>query len=263
MKNEQIDKGKDIDWGKASQDYARFRPGYPQSFFDLLAMLEVGLSGQKILDLGTGTGVLARAFAARGAQVSGVDIAAGQIEAARQLSAESNLTVDFLVSPVEEIDFPPDTWDVVSVGQAWIYFNERVLVPKLQSMLKPRGKLVLTHLNWLPQEDETMRQSEALVLKYNPAWGAAGYNGDVQPNFSPGLAALRLTTFHCYSVALPFTRESWRGRIRASRGVGASMTPEQMAAFDEEHARLLDKIVPPEFTILHQIVLHIYENVKA
>jgi hypothetical protein len=54
-------------------------------------------------------------------------------------------------------------------------------------------------------------------------------------------------------VAVPFTRESWRGRIRASRGVGASMSPEQVAAFDSEHAELLDRIAPPAFRLTHRV----------
>ena len=58
-----IDSGKEIDWGKTSKDYARFRPGPPDSFFRKLSALDVGLKGQKVLDLGTGTGVIAHQFA--------------------------------------------------------------------------------------------------------------------------------------------------------------------------------------------------------
>jgi 2-polyprenyl-3-methyl-5-hydroxy-6-metoxy-1,4-benzoquinol methylase len=54
----------------------------------VLAALGIGQPGQRILDLGTGTGVLARAFAKRGAVVTGVDIAANQIAAAAALAAQ-------------------------------------------------------------------------------------------------------------------------------------------------------------------------------
>ncbi len=44
-----------------------------------------------------------------------------------------------------------DSFDVVSAGQSWMYFDTAVLVPKLRRMLRDRGRLVLTHLNWLPR----------------------------------------------------------------------------------------------------------------
>ena len=51
-----IDAGRSIDWGKTSQDYDRYRPGPPDSFYRKLQALDVGLPGQSLLDMGTGTG---------------------------------------------------------------------------------------------------------------------------------------------------------------------------------------------------------------
>ena len=60
-----------------------------------------------------------------------------------------------------------------------------------------------------------------------------------------------------YDELIPFTRKTWRGRIRACRGIGATQTPEQVRTFDEEHARLLAKTAAETFTILHRIDAHI------
>ena len=43
----------------------------------------------------------------------------------------------------------------------------------------------------------------------------------------------------CYDEAIWFTREEWRGRMRALRGIGASLSGEQVDAFDREHGALL------------------------
>jgi SAM-dependent methyltransferase len=78
-----------LDGGRAHRlephlaDYATHRPGPPPRLYDLLAALGVGGAGQRVLDLGTGTGLVARELARRGAVVSGIDVAAGQIAAAR------------------------------------------------------------------------------------------------------------------------------------------------------------------------------------
>ena len=58
-------------------------PARRAQFYDMLALLGIGLPGQRIADLATGTGLLAREFAGRGASVDGVDIAEGQIATAR------------------------------------------------------------------------------------------------------------------------------------------------------------------------------------
>ncbi|HZL70963.1 MAG TPA: methyltransferase domain-containing protein, partial [Planctomycetota bacterium] len=69
-----------MDWDRVSDDYAKYRAGPPASYFDRLKEQGVGLPGQRLLDFGTGTGVLARNFARAGARVSGVDSSPGQIE---------------------------------------------------------------------------------------------------------------------------------------------------------------------------------------
>lgn len=60
-----------------------------------------------------------------------------------------------------------------------------------------------------------------------------------------------------YREALGFTRESWRGRIRACRGIGAELSAEEVQAFDAELDALLRNIAPEEFTVLHWIDAHI------
>lgn len=42
-----------------------------------------------------------------------------------------------------------------------------------------------------------------------------------------------------YDINVPYTHEGWRGRIRASAGVGASLSPEEVRAFDQELEALL------------------------
>lgn len=55
-----------VDFGKTARDYGRYRAGFPETFFDRLSAFGVGQSGQRVLDLGTGTGTVAREFARRG-----------------------------------------------------------------------------------------------------------------------------------------------------------------------------------------------------
>lgn len=59
-------------------------------------------------------------------------------------------------------------------------------------------------------------------------------------------------TYHTeYRLKVHFTRESWNGRMKACRGIGASLEKEKIALWEQEHMKLLEKIAPPEFDILH------------
>lgn len=54
-----------------------------------------------------------------------------------------------------------------------------------------------------------------------------------------------------YDLMVPFTKESWHSRIRASRGIGASLNPQELAKWDAEHRAMLEEIAPEKFEILH------------
>jgi hypothetical protein len=62
-----------------------------------------------------------------------------------------------------------------------------------------------------------------------------------------------------YDEPIPFTRESWRGRIRACRGIGAGLPAEEVRRFDAAHADLLSRIVPESFNVLHRLDAHFFE----
>src|SRR5579872_5400042 len=112
-----IDHGKTINWGATSSDYARFRPGPPDEFYIRLQALGVGLPRHRILDLGTGTGIIARNLARRGCTIAGIDIAPQQVDEARRLADAERLHIDFRVGPAEEPPFADHSFDAAIANQ--------------------------------------------------------------------------------------------------------------------------------------------------
>ena len=253
-----VDPGRTIDWGKTSADYGQYRPGYPASFWRRLDALGVGLAGQRVVDLGTGTGVVAREFARRGCGVVGVDVSAGQVDEAHRLAEGEGLRAEWVVAPAEETGLAAGSWDLVSASQCWLYFDKARAIREVKRLLAPGGRLLTCHLCWLPRVDAIARETEALVLRYNPSWTAADWAGVVPacPKWAEG--ELEVAAMFWYDEPLPFTRESWRGRIRACRGVGASLPPEEVVRLDAELAALLERIAPPTFEVLHRIDAHLF-----
>ena len=252
-----IDPGMEIDWGKTSEDYAKYRPGPPTSFYRKLAALDVGLKGQKVLDIGTGTGVIAREFCKQGCDVIGTDISAEQIEMAKALASKEKLKVDFQVCSSEELDFPKNTFDVIIANQCFLYFDVEKVKPIFEKILKPNGVLVLSHFSWMPFLDKVAKASEELILKHNPNWTAHSYKGDIKPKYPKLESHFKYKGFFVYDEGIPFTKETWLGRIRACRGVGASMDPETVKKFNIEHSKLLDEITNDEFEVIHRLDAHI------
>ena len=63
-----------------------------------------------------------------------------------------------------------------------------------------------------------------------------------------------------YDLMVPFTKESWHGRMRACRGVGASLSEEELVKWDREHRELLDRIAPEQFDVLHYAALAVLKK---
>lgn len=235
------------DFGHTAQDYARHRAGYPDWFFDRLAQHGIGLAHQRILDLGTGTGALAREFARRRARVTGLDPSEQMLEAARALSRASGLEVDYIQGKAEETGFPDESFDVVTAACCWHWFDQAKVSLEIGRLLALGGLAMICSMDWIPFDENVVAETEALICKYNPTWPLHGGNG-IKPEYLDGLREAALKNLESFSVDLDITysHEAWRGRIRASAGVAASLSPDQVAAFDAELGRMLASRFPQD-----------------
>ncbi|MBR4760120.1 MAG: class I SAM-dependent methyltransferase [Lachnospiraceae bacterium] len=248
-----IDKGKAFDWGKTSSDYAKYRDIYPQEFYDYVLNLGLCREGQKVLDIGTGTGVLPRDMYRYGANWTGTDIAENQIEQAKRLAQEAGMNIEFFASKAEEVDFPENTFDVITACQCIWYFDHNITAQSFAKMLKPGGKFLILYMGWLPYEDPVAGKSEEIILRINPSWTA--YGDTVKPVWVPDqyLTNFDLLTQEQFRVDIPFTREGWHGRMRACRGVGASMSPADLEVWDKEHMEMLRENAEESFMVKHYV----------
>lgn len=120
--------------------------------------------------------------------------------------------------------------------------------------------MLILYMAWLPYEDRIAGASEELVLKYSPKWSGTGETR--HPIWIPEIAYeyFDMEEHEEYDLTVPFTKESWHGRMRACRGVGASLNAEELAKWDAEHRALLDAIAPESFEILHYAALAVLKK---
>ena len=255
ISDKRIDAGKAFDWGRTSEEYAKYRDIYPEEFYRKILDRGLCVSGQNVLDLGTGTGVLPRNLYRYGAEWTGTDISPEQIEQAKRLADAENMKIVFMAVPTEELDFPPESFDIITACQCFWYFDHEKVMPELARLLKPDGKLLILYMAWLPFEDRIAGASEELVLRYSPNWSGAGETR--HPIWIPDVTYkyFEMEDHEEYDIMVPFTRESWHGRMKACRGVGASLSKEELSQWEYEHRKLLDEIAPEQFEVRHYAAL--------
>lgn len=232
-----------INFGLTANDYAKFRAGFPDAFFDRVHADGFIKAGASLLDLGTGTGTLARGFALRGCRVTGIDPSAEMLEQARELDQHAGVEVEYRIAKAETTGLPDSSFDIVTAGQCWHWFDRPKAANEVKRILKPGGTLIIAHFDWLPLTGNVVELTEQLIIKYNPAWKFGGGLG-MYPQWLRDLGEAGFVDIRSFSfdVDVPYSPEAWRGRIRASAGVGASLAPEQVARFDSELKQRLEAL---------------------
>ena len=241
------------DFGATASDYARHRAGFPDSLFERLQSFGIGAPGQLVVDLGTGS--LARGFALRGCRAVGIDPAESLLEAARALDAREGVAVEYRTARAEETSLADASVDVVTAGQCWHWFDRPRAAAEVARILCSDGWLVIAHFDWIPLAGNLARATEELIEEHNPDW-KLGRSLGVHPLWlrDLGEAGFRELESFSYDVGVPYTPEAWRGRIRASAGVGGSMTPDRVEAFDHALERLLrSRFSAPILEVAHRV----------
>lgn len=242
-----------IDFGAAATDYARHRPGFPSEAFTAFAHHGIGRSGQRVLDLGTGTGTLARGFAARGCHAIGLDPSPGMLGAAAALSRPESGTLVFVRGWAERVPIRDGACDVVCAGQCWHWFDRARVAAEMARLLAPRGRALIAYFTYLGGPGSPGQVTDDLVLAYHPDWGYAHHDGRWD-DFLGDLIRAGFVVEHVIDQIeeVPFSHAAWRGRFRACNGV-LVLPPERVRAFDDELAALLARRWPDPFVVEHRI----------
>jgi SAM-dependent methyltransferase len=245
-----------VDFGRTATDYRRHRAGFPAEFFqELRQRAGVGIEGQSILDVGTGTGSVARGLALQGAAVVAVDIAQPLMDEAAALDQQAGVAIQYHGGKAEALPFGDEQFDAVTAGQCWHWFDREAAAREALRVLRPGGLLVIAHFDWLPIRGTAVAETEQLILQHNPLWKMAGATG-FYPHWCESLVVTGFDDLRSWSfdTAISYSHERWRGRIRASAGIAASLSAAAVVRFDEALALLLANEFPEEpMQLLHRV----------
>ena len=165
-------------FGTDAERYDRTRPRYP---YALVERIVATSPGPEVLDVGCGTGIVARQFQAVGCTVLGVEPDERMADFARRTGVEVE------VATIEAWESAGRQFDAVVAGQAWHWVDPVAGAAKSAQVLRPGGRLaVFWHAFQVPSD-----VAEAFAAVYHRVVPDSPFN--VQPSrqgvelYQPGL----------------------------------------------------------------------------
>ena len=110
-------------------------------------------AGERVLDIASGSGDLARAFAARGAEVCMSDINGAMLARGRDRMADAGRLTPAVQCDAERLPFPAASFDCVSVGFGLRNMTHKdAALREMARVLKPGGRLLVLEFSqvWKP-----------------------------------------------------------------------------------------------------------------
>ena len=141
------------------------------------------VSGQRLVDVGCGGGILAEAMAQRGAKVTGIDMGEAPLAVAKLHQLESGVDVDYFQSTAEELAVKaPASFDIVCCLEMLEHVPDPGAVIKAcADMAKPGAALYFSTINRNPKAFMFAIIGAEHILRLLPA-GTHEYDKFIKPS---------------------------------------------------------------------------------
>jgi SAM-dependent methyltransferase len=151
-------------FSERAENYARYRPGYPDALIDTLER-EIGLSSSTVVaDVGAGTGLSSEPFLRLGCTVFAIEP-----NDEMRTAAEDRLGdlpgFHAVAARAEDTGLPDDSVDLIVAGQSFHWFDGEAALPELRRILRPGGHVALF---WNSRRTDTTfnEECEQLVARF-------------------------------------------------------------------------------------------------
>jgi SAM-dependent methyltransferase len=232
--------------------YERYRPAYPAALLDRLVE-EAGVTGRgRLLDVACGTGQVAFGLSAHFEEVWAVDqepdmLSVGRLKAERLGVGH----IQWFNSPAEELDAPPESFELVTAGNAFHRLQRPRLASQAYEWLGPGGCFALL---WGGSPWEERTEWQRAVAAARDSWVAQALAGPRVPAqweqaraAKPDLEVLREAGFEILGrwrepATLEWSFESLLGYLYSTSVLSRSVLSDRAAEFEADLRRRLVEV---------------------
>ncbi|MDQ2952653.1 MAG: class I SAM-dependent methyltransferase [Chloroflexota bacterium] len=140
------------------------RPEYPPETFRILSDLIAG--PRTVLDVGAGTGVIARGLLPYVDRVDAVDISTAMIDEGRKLPLGEDPRLRWIVGTAEDAPLDPP-YGLITAGAAVHWFDESRAMPRFARALAPGARLALCEVEEEPLDPSWDPEMTSVVKRYS------------------------------------------------------------------------------------------------
>ena len=161
MSPESADRRYGTVFDEIADEYDRRRPGYPDVLIDQACQVAGLGAGDRVLEVGCGSGQLTRALLARGLRVTAVEPGTSLVALARQ-NLDGAGDVEFVNARFEDASLPRERFRAVFCASAFHWIDPEVSWQRAADVLGPGGTLALVQYFGLDEPRSRLDQEAVL-----------------------------------------------------------------------------------------------------
>jgi ubiquinone/menaquinone biosynthesis C-methylase UbiE len=230
------------------------RPPYPEPLFALLGDLVVG-QPRTLLDIGCGTGAIARPMASIVDAVDAVDCSPPMLERGQSLPGGERSNLRWILGYVEDVPLPRTSYGLVTAAESLHWMDWGRLMPRLAELLAPGANLAIISRT-LASPTPWVDDMQALIDRYST-------NREYEPYNLIAELEKRALFEQCgvkQTEAVPFQQsfDSYIESVHSRNGFSRDrMTRQAAESFDAEVRDMLGTRCPDgqvEFDVVGRII---------
>ena len=223
------------------EDYARHRPGYPESVFEVLSERAGPPAGRLAGDVGAGTGIFASALAAQGWRVVAVEPSEAMLRGTKRVADQTSADYGRLFpvcATAEATALAARSVALVTAAQAFHWFNPPYALAEVARILEPGGLLALTWNNRDADRSAFVFAFEGLVARYDPTYRREYRQQDWAAKIASA-GAFEPARYDCFDHLWRLSADEFIGFTRSVSYIRNTLSAEQRPLFEDDLRQLI------------------------